>query len=59
VRNAYNISVGKLEGKRPRGISRNVVENNIRMDLMVGGYGLDSSVSGRGTDDRGNELSDS
>jgi hypothetical protein len=32
-RNAYRISVGKPEGKRPLGRSRHRWEDNIRMDL--------------------------
>jgi hypothetical protein len=34
MRNAYNISVGKPEGKRPLGRPRCRWEDNIRMDLM-------------------------
>jgi hypothetical protein len=33
MRNAYSISTGKPEGKRPRGGSRHRWEDNIRMDL--------------------------
>jgi hypothetical protein len=33
MRNAYNISVGKPEGKRPFGRPRRRWENNIGMDL--------------------------
>jgi hypothetical protein len=33
MRNAYNILVGKPEGKRPRGRPRHREEDNIRMDL--------------------------
>jgi hypothetical protein len=48
-RNAYRISVGKPEGKRPLGRIRRRWEDNIRMDLKrdrMGWYGLDSSGSG-------------
>jgi hypothetical protein len=34
MRNAFRILVGKPEGKRPRGISRRTLEDNIKMDLM-------------------------
>jgi hypothetical protein len=46
--NAYNILVGKSEGKRPLGGAGHGWEDNIRMDLreMVGRCGLDSSGSG-------------
>jgi hypothetical protein len=33
MRNAYNIFVGKLEGKMPLGKPRRAWEDNIRMDL--------------------------
>jgi hypothetical protein len=33
MRNAYNISLGKPEGKRPLGRPRHRWEDNIRMDL--------------------------
>jgi hypothetical protein len=33
MRNIYCVLVGKLEGKRPRGRSRRIWEDNIRMDL--------------------------
>jgi hypothetical protein len=33
VRSAYNILVGKLEGRRPLGRPRRRWEDNIRMDL--------------------------
>jgi len=33
MRNAYNILVAKLEGKRPLGKSRHRWEDNIRMEL--------------------------
>jgi hypothetical protein len=32
-RNAYSVSVGKLEGKRPLGRPRRRSENNIKMNL--------------------------
>jgi hypothetical protein len=38
-RNAYKISVGKPEGKRPLGRHRRRWENNIRMDLREIGWG--------------------
>jgi hypothetical protein len=42
VRNAYNILVGKLEGKRPLGRPRSRWENNIRIDLReIGWRGVD------------------
>jgi hypothetical protein len=48
MRNAYNISVGKPEGKRPLGRPRRRWEDNIRMDLREIGCGLDSSGLGQG-----------
>jgi hypothetical protein len=33
IRNAYNILVGKPEGKRPHGRPRHRWKDNIRMDL--------------------------
>jgi hypothetical protein len=44
--NAYRILVGKPEGKRPLKRSRRRWEDNIKMDLRLGCYGLDSSGSG-------------
>jgi len=38
IRNAYNILVGKSEGKRPRGRPRSRWEDNIRMDLREIGW---------------------
>jgi hypothetical protein len=38
-RNAYRISVGKLEGKRPLGRPRRRWKDNIRMDLREIGWG--------------------
>jgi hypothetical protein len=38
VRNAYNILVRKLEGKRPLGRPRHRWEVNIRMDLREIGW---------------------
>jgi hypothetical protein len=51
MRNAYNILVGKLEGKRPLGSPKRRWEDNIRMDLSEivwegVRFGLDASVSG-------------
>jgi hypothetical protein len=46
VRGAYNILVGKPEGKRPIGRPRHRWEDNIKMDLRVWGCGLDSFGSG-------------
>ena len=39
-RGVYRVLVGKLEGKRPQGISRRRWVDNIRMDLheVGGGY---------------------
>jgi hypothetical protein len=34
MKNAYEILVGKLEGKRPLGKHERIWEDNIRMDLM-------------------------
>jgi hypothetical protein len=39
VRNAYNILVGKSEGRRPVGRPRRRREDNIRMDLREMGFG--------------------
>jgi hypothetical protein len=39
VRNAYNILVGKLEGRRSLGRSRRRWEDNIKMDLGEIGFG--------------------
>jgi hypothetical protein len=42
MRNAYKISVGKSEGKRPCGRPRGRWEDNIRMDIRETGWeGLD------------------
>jgi hypothetical protein len=38
MRNAYNILVGKLEGKRPIGRPRRRWDDNIRMDLREIGW---------------------
>jgi hypothetical protein len=38
MRNAYNILVGKSEGKRPLARSRGIWEDNIRMDLREIGW---------------------
>jgi hypothetical protein len=49
VRNAYNILVGKPEGRRPLGRPRCRREDNIRMDLREIGFwgcGLDLFGSG-------------
>jgi hypothetical protein len=49
VRGAYNILVGKPEGRRPLGRSRRSWEDNIKIDLReigFGGCGLDSLGSG-------------
>jgi hypothetical protein len=47
MRNAYNILIGKPEGKRPLGIYRSRWEGNIMVDLTkMGRCGLDSSGSG-------------
>jgi hypothetical protein len=39
VRGAYNILVGRPEGRRPLGRPRRRWEDNIRMDLMEIGFG--------------------
>jgi hypothetical protein len=51
TRNAYNILVGKLEGKRPLGRHGSRWEDNIRMVLRdIGWEGeLGSSGSGQGS----------
>jgi hypothetical protein len=42
MRNAYNISVGKPEGKTPLGRHRRRWEDNIRIDLReIGWEGVD------------------
>jgi hypothetical protein len=49
VRGAYNILVGRPEGRRPLGRPRRRWEDNIKMDLReigFGGCGLDSFGSG-------------
>jgi hypothetical protein len=40
VRGAYNILVGKPEGRRPLGRSRRRWEDNIKMDLGEIGFGM-------------------
>jgi hypothetical protein len=45
VRSAYSILFGKPEGNRQLGRLRRGWESDIRMDLRVGGCGLDSSGS--------------
>jgi hypothetical protein len=39
VRGAYNISVGRPEGRRPLGRPRRRWEDNIKMDLTEMGFG--------------------
>jgi hypothetical protein len=39
VRGAYDILVGRLEGRRPLGIPRSRWEDNIKMDLREIGRG--------------------
>jgi hypothetical protein len=39
VKGAYNILVGRPEGRRPLGRPRRRWENNIKMDLMEIGFG--------------------
>jgi hypothetical protein len=47
VRGAYNILVGKPEGRRPLGRPRRRWEDNIKMDLREIGFGdVDSLGSG-------------
>jgi hypothetical protein len=41
VRGAYNILVGKPEGRRPLGRPRHIWEDNIKMDLREGFGDLD------------------
>jgi hypothetical protein len=38
-RGVYRVLVGKPEGKRPLGIPRRRLEDNIRMDLQIVRYG--------------------
>jgi hypothetical protein len=45
IRNAYNILIGKPEGKRPFGRPRRRLEDNIRIKLREKGRGLGSSGS--------------
>jgi hypothetical protein len=46
IRNAYNILVGKLEGKKPLGRPRRGWEDNIRMDRReIGWEGVDWMTS--------------
>jgi hypothetical protein len=40
VRGAYNILVGKPEGRRPLGRPRRRWEDNIKMDLREMGFGM-------------------
>jgi hypothetical protein len=40
-RGAYRILVGRPEGRRPLGITRHRWEDNIKMDLQEGGWGMD------------------
>jgi hypothetical protein len=47
-RKVYKVLGGKPEGKRPLGRPRRRWEDGIRMDLWLGGCGLDSTVSGQG-----------
>jgi hypothetical protein len=62
-RNAYRVLVGNPEGKRPLGRPRHRWMDNIRMDLRMVWYGLDSSVLGQGpvegSCEDGNEISGS
>jgi hypothetical protein len=39
VRGAYNILVGRPEGRRPLGRPRRTWEDNIKMDLWETGFG--------------------
>jgi hypothetical protein len=39
VRGAYNILVGRPEGRRPLGTARRRWEDNIKMDLRETGFG--------------------
>jgi hypothetical protein len=47
-RKACKVLVGNHEGKRPLGRPRRGWEDGIRMDLRLGGCGLDSTGSGQG-----------
>ena len=38
---AYRVSVGKPEGRRPLGRSRHKWEDNIKMDFLEVGWGVD------------------
>jgi hypothetical protein len=40
VRGAYNILVGRPEGRRPLGRPRRIWEDNIKMDLREIGFGM-------------------
>jgi hypothetical protein len=40
VRGAYNILVGRLEGRRPLGRPRRRWEDNIKMGMWIGFIGL-------------------
>jgi len=49
MRNAYNILVGKLEGKRPLGSPRSRREDNIKMDLGKYGRKVRAECTSRNT----------
>jgi hypothetical protein len=62
IRNAYNILVGKPEGKRPLGRPKNRWENNISIDLWEIGWesmGLMHQEPVTGSCDHSNEPSGS
>jgi hypothetical protein len=47
-RDVYEIWVGKSEGKRPLGRPRRRWEDNIKIEVGCGGYGLNRAGSGQG-----------
>jgi hypothetical protein len=59
----YRILAGKTQGKRPLGRNRRRWEEDVKMDLRVWWYGLNSSVSGQkqveGSCEHGNKPSGS
>jgi hypothetical protein len=46
-RKVYKVLVGKPEGRRPLGRPRRRWEDGVRMDIGLGGRGLDSTGSGQ------------
>jgi len=41
---AYRVLVGKLEGRRPLGIPRRILEDNIKVDLQEGRWGQEELI---------------